>query len=140
MSTDKTFLGRGWAFPPCFEGAQRLASMVAHEQDIRESLRILLSTNPGERVMQPAYGCGLKRMVFANVDVGTITEIRDAVEKAILFFEVRITLNAIDIDASDVYDGLLRIRIDYTVRSTNTRNNVVYPFYFRQGTGLERRA
>jgi phage baseplate assembly protein W len=138
MSTtfDKTFLGTGWAFPPRFDGPYRRARMVSHEDDIRESLHILFSTTPGERVMQPAYGCGLKKKVFAHIDANAITEIKDMIEKAVLFFEVRIALNGIDIDTSELFDGVLRILLDYTVRTTNTRNNMVYPFYFRQGTGL----
>ncbi len=136
LDNDKTFLGTGWAFPPTFSGWQRRANMVSYEEDIRESLRILFTTNPGERVMQPTYGCGLKKKVFSVINASAITEIKDMVEKAILFFEVRITLNSIDIDASDSIEGILRLYLEYTVRTTNTRNNMVYPFYFRQGTGL----
>ncbi|AMS33760.1 hypothetical protein AEM42_09270 [Betaproteobacteria bacterium UKL13-2] len=137
---DKTFLGTGWAFPPRFDGQYRRARMVFHEDDIKESLHILFSTTPGERVMQPDYGCGLKKKVFSHIDANTITEIKDMIEKAVLFFEVRIAINGIDIDTSEFFDGVLRILLDYTVRTTNTRNNMVYPFYFRQGTGLRRLA
>ena len=76
---DKTFLGTGWGFPPSFEGVACAARMVSAEQDVRESLHILLSTNPGERVMQPAYGCGLKRRVFDSIDESLLTEIRDEI-------------------------------------------------------------
>jgi phage baseplate assembly protein W len=58
------------------------------------------------------------------------------VEQAILFFEARITVEQIDIEVDDWAEGVLRIRIDYTVRSTNSRNNMVYPMYFREGTAL----
>ncbi len=140
IGKEKNFLGTGWAFPPSFNGPRREAAMVSHEDDIRESLRILFSTNPGERVMQPTYGCGLKKKVFANIDASTLTEIKDLVEKAVLFFEVRITLNSIDIDTGNMFEGELRLLLDYTIRTTNTRNNMVYPFYFRQGTGLRQAA
>jgi uncharacterized protein len=139
MSRDPSFLGSGWAFPPAFASTGRAARMVAREQDVRESLYILLSTTPGERVMHPDYGCGLKRMVFANIDQSAITEIRDAIEQAVLFFEPRITLDGVDIDTTDLFQGVLRIGLDYTVRTTNTRNNIVYPFYFTQGTALRER-
>ena len=141
----KAFLGTGWAFPPSFErrlhGAGQArpsvgASLVATEEDIRQSLRILLGTVPGERVMQPAYGCGVQKLVFEIVNDATLTEMRHLVEKAILFFEPRITVNAVDIDASREFEGELRIHIDYTVRTTNSRSNMVYPMYFREGTGL----
>lgn len=135
---DKSFLGRGWAFPPQFDrnnGVLEL-QMVSLEADIKESLAILLSTSPGERLMQPAYGCGLRDMVFDNIDASTITELKDTIERAILFFETRITLDDIEIDTSGAYDGLLNIHLNYTVKTTNSRSNIVYPFYFQEGTEL----
>lgn len=136
MTTDTQFLGTGWAFPPSFDWRSKEALLVSQVEDIEQSLRILLGTVPGERVMQPAYGCGLKRMVFETLNDSTATEIRDIVAKAILFFEVRITLHGVDLDWSDIADGLLRLKLDYTVRTTNTRTNMVYPFYLSEGTNL----
>lgn len=136
MAQDSSFLGTGWAFPPVFDSARGQAAMVSREDNVRESLRILLSTTPGERVMQPGYGCALRRMVFEHIDQSAIAEIRDAIEQAVLFHEVRVTLDSVDMDISELFDGLLRIGLQYTVRSTNTRHNVVFPFYFLQGTAL----
>lgn len=110
--------------------------MVSLDEDIHESLRILLATSPGERVMQPTYGCGLGAMVFETISERVLTEIKDLIERAVLFFEPRIILNRIDIDDTGMYDGLLRILLDYTIRTTNTRSNMVYPFYFLEGTNL----
>lgn len=135
---DQSFLGRGWGFPPQFDrndGVLEL-QMVSLEEDIKESLAILLATSPGERMMQPSFGCGLNSMVFDNIDESTITELKDLIERAILFFETRISLNEIVIDTRDVYDGLLAIDIQYTIRTTNTRSNIVYPFYFQEGTDI----
>jgi phage baseplate assembly protein W len=136
VDVDKAFLGIGWSFPPEFhKRADALGvKMVAEEDDIGESLRILLSTNPGERVMQPSYGCGLKAMVFAAINERTITELKDIIERAVLFFESRITLEDIDVNTEDALDGILKIQLNYSVRKTNTRSNIVYPFYFREGS------
>lgn len=136
MDTDKKFLGLGWSFPPEFhKHADMLGvKMVEEEEDIRESLKILLSTRPGERIMQPSYGCGLHAMVFETVDESTITEITDIIERAVLFFEPRITLEHIDVSMEDAYNGQLKIQLNYTVRKTNSRSNVVYPFYYIEGT------
>jgi len=133
---DKAFLGIGWSFPPEFhKHADALGvKMVAEEEDIGESLRILLSTSPGERVMQPSYGCGLQAMVFEIINESTITEVRDIIERAVLFFEPRITLDDIDVNTEDALEGRLKIQLNYTVRKTNTRSNVVYPFYFLEGS------
>jgi phage baseplate assembly protein W len=136
MSVETQFLGTGWAFPPTFDWRTKEAVLVSEVEDIEQSLHILLSTIPGERVMQPAYGCGIKRMVFENINDSTITEIKDIVSKAVLFFEVRITLHEIEIDLADLMDGLVRLKLDYTVRTTNTRTNMVYPLYLREGTNL----
>ena len=110
--------------------------MVSQDEDVVQSLHILLGTVLGERVMQPAYGCDLKRMVFEVVNDSSITEIKDIVSKAVLFFEVRITLHSIEVDIEGLYDGVLRLRLDYTLRTTNTRTNMVYPFYLREGSNL----
>ena len=138
MVMDKSFLGRGWGFPPAFDRRSRSARMVAGEDDIRESLRILLATVPGERVMQPAYGCGLKLQVFESINESTLTLIRDSIERAVLFFEPRITLESVEMDAAQSYDGLLLIKLVYTVRTTNSRSNMVYPFYFLEGSNIRR--
>jgi phage baseplate assembly protein W len=129
-----SFLGTGWGFPPEFSMQSRAVRMVSDDDDIRESLRILLSTNPGERVMWPAFGCGLRARVFDPLSEGMLTEIRDLVERAVLFFEPRITLDSVDIAIRDAAGGILDINLSYTVRTTNTRSNMVYPFYFLEAT------
>lgn len=136
MKIDKAFLGVGWGFPPEFHkhGGKVNLKTVTAEDDIRESLTILLSTMPGERVMQPAYGCRLKAMLFENINESTVTEIKDVIERAVLFFEPRITLNGIDVDAENIYEGRIDIKLSYTIRTTNTRSNIVYPFYFIEGS------
>ncbi|GAB3255514.1 GPW/gp25 family protein [Chitinimonas naiadis] len=128
------FLGRGWSFPLRFDPRTKQVAMAVDVEDIEESLRILLSTNPGERVMLPAYGCGIRRMVFETLNENTVTELKELVRKAILFFEPRITLNGLEVIAPDALNGRLDIQIDYSVRTTNTRHNLVYPLYLQQAT------
>lgn len=142
MAIDKSFLGTGWSFPPRFHKHAAHGSdggaleTVEGEDDIRESLLILLSTAPGERVMQPAFGCGLKLHVFDVINESSVTEIKDLIERAILFFEPRISTEKITVADDRIGDGLLTIDIEYRVRSTNTRSNIVYPFYFMEGTNV----
>jgi len=136
IGNDQGFLGTGWSFPPEFNRHARTVKMVSEEADIRESLRILMLTSPGERTLQPAYGCGLKRMVFEQMNESAETEMKDLIERAVLFFEARITLNKIDIGYEDLEKGLLTISLNFTVRTTNSRSNMVFPFYFREGTSL----
>lgn len=136
FSTDPAWLGTGWGFPPEFDLRSRDVSLVSAEEDITHSLQILLSTSPGERVMNPTYGCGIRSVVFENISETTITEIEDAIERAVLFFETRITLDSVEVDVEEVYLGLMRINISYTIKSSNSRSNMVYPFYFQEGTNV----
>lgn len=136
MDTDQAFLGTGWSFPPEFSRRGRVR-MVSAEDDIAQSLRILLSTTPGERVMQPSFGCGLKSQLYESINENTITVLKDVIQRAILFFEPRVTVEAILADSTLAQEGRLDFQIHYTVISTNTRHNIVYPFYFREGTDVQ---
>lgn len=113
--------------------------MVEAEQDIRESLVILLSTVRGERVMLPDYGLGLQLHVFDATDNTTLSHIRSQIEDAILYFEPRIKLENVSIDATEHLEGRLLVNIDYTIPSINSRSNMVFPFYFIEGTNIENR-
>ena len=89
---NKAFLGRGWSFPPEFNRTSGEVTLVSEDEDIQESLSILLTTAPGERVMNPAYGCGLKLLTFENISESTVTEIKDVIGRAILvlsFYRLR---------------------------------------------------
>src|SRR5215213_4828140 len=85
-----SFLGTGWAFPPAFNHNTGTTEMVSAEEDINQSLNILLSTSLGERVMQPQYGCNLQDYLFEPLNATVIGFIKDLVTNAILFYEPRI--------------------------------------------------
>ena len=136
MKEDLSFLGSGWSFPPEFSRRGKVL-VVSGEEDIRQSLLILLSTTPGERVMQPSFGCGLKSHVYDSINENTVTVLKDVIQRAILFFEPRVTVEAIVANSSDAYHGRLDFLIAYTIISTNTRHNIVYPFYLREGSDVQ---
>ncbi|MCP4694690.1 MAG: GPW/gp25 family protein [Desulfobacterales bacterium] len=127
-----SFLGRGWGFPPAFDRRNARVETASEEEDVFQSLRILLSTDIGERVMRPDYGCDLNRFLFGAVDQGMLTRIKNMISDAILYHEPRVTLDEIDISENESMAGLLLIRIDYTIRTTNSRFNMVYPFYINE--------
>jgi uncharacterized protein len=131
---DNAFIGQGWAFPPRFNLRQRQADMVSDEQDIEQSLQILFSTRPGERVMQPEYGCALQRYVFSALDDHVLANIIAAIEHAVLFYEPRIRLLNVEPELSQLYHGVLLLHISYQIRSSNSRHNMVYPFYLLEGS------
>ena len=133
---NKSFLGRGWSFPPAFEENSYAMRMVEEEDDIRESIFILLSTTPGERIMNSGFGCDLHKEVFEAIDSNTIASITGMVSRAIVNYEPRVDLEAVNVDLGRELEGVLEIQIQYTVRSINSRSNIVYPFYFLEGTNL----
>ncbi|NDV82958.1 GPW/gp25 family protein [Bacteroides sp. 51] len=132
MDKDKTFLGQGWAFPPEFNGGITPTEMVSAEEDIRQSLYILLSTRTGERIMRPEFGCNIYELVFHNMDLTARTQLIETIRKAVLYFEPRITLDDVLLDTSEEPNGILQITLEYTIRMTNTRSNMVYPYYYEE--------
>lgn len=137
MAQQSSFLGTGWGFPPTFSRGARGVEMISGEDDIRSSLEILLSTEVGERVMQPRYGCNLHRLLFEPLDLTLQAYMRDLIKTAILYFEPRIVLDDVTFELKSD-EGRIDITVDYTVAATNTRNNFVYPFYLGEGTQVER--
>jgi len=128
-----TFLGRGWAFPPQFNKLTGTVEMLSNEDDIKNSLQVLLSTRVGERIMQPAYGCNMDVLLFEPINESLISYIRDLVFTSIYYFEPRVNPEDVTVQASEE-EGTILITVEYTVRSTNSRNNLVFPFYLNEGT------
>ncbi len=136
MENKKSFLGVGWSFPPEFNKEAAAVKMISDEEDIKSSLEILLSTRLGERIMVPQYGCNLDELLFENLNRTLVTYVIELIKTAILYHEPRIDVDRIDISESDVLQGELFIKVEYTVRATNSRNNVVFPFYLEEGTDI----
>ena len=127
-----SFLGRGWSFPPVFSKATREVVLTADEEDIKKSLEILLSTTVGERFLQPQYGCNLEGYVFEPMNATTETLIKLTVKNAILFFEPRLQLVSVKLDTTFITEGRADILVEYIIISTNSRFNLVYPFYMNE--------
>jgi len=134
MATDSGFSGQGWAFPPQFSLGGKKVQLAAGQADIQQSLQILFATQLGERVMQESFGADLSTILFEEVDQSLINTLTRLMTDAILYHEPRITLDLLDITESDSEQGLLLISMEYTIRSTNSRYNMVYPFYLNEAT------
>ena len=131
ISEEKAFLGQGWAFPIDLDGTGELA-LSAAEQDIRESIRIILGTGRGERAMRPDFGAGLYDLIFEPINTTTMALVRHEVEQALITWEPRIDNITVTVSAEPPL-GRLEIEIRYRVRATNTFYNLVYPFYLQEG-------
>ena len=133
----KSFLGTGWSFPPTFDKRVQALMMVSDEQDITQSLYIILSTTPGERVMSPEFGCNLNQITFKTLNERTRQEITSLIEEAVLNYEPRITLEDVVVDMKDPLEGLVEVTLHYRIRTINIRTNIVYPFYLIEGTNIQ---
>lgn len=138
MPDEQSFLGTGWSFPPTFNKSARSVEMSTGVADIEESLSILLSTQVGERVMQPRYGANMDRLLFEPVDTALQTYMEDLLETAILYFEPRIVVEKVDLEPAQE-EGIIYVTIEYTIPETNARHNFVYPFYKEEGVDIPER-
>ncbi|MDD2720192.1 MAG: GPW/gp25 family protein [Gallionella sp.] len=126
-----SFLGTGWSFPPAFGAGGVLMSQ--DETDIHQSLQILFGTTAGERFLQPKYGLDMHELLFEPMSTTLRTLLADRVRTALLVYEPRIKVLELAIDSPDPNAGTLNIRLEYLVRATNSRFNLVYPFYNNDG-------
>lgn len=134
VEAGKKFLGRGWAFPFAIAPDQGQIAMTSYEQSVRQSIYIILATSRGERVMRPDFGCGIHDLVFQAINTALIAQIERDVTNALRTFEPRIDLDRVSVDQSRVADGRLDVIVDFRIRTTNQPGNLVYPFYFREGS------
>ena len=122
-----SFLGTGWSFPPRFSNGE--VAMTSNEEDIQASLHILFRTVPGERFLRPEYGLDMNPLMFEPMSTTLRTFLLDRIHTTILIHEPRIKVTDLQIDSPDPNDGSLRVFLEYEVRATNSRFNLVFPFY-----------
>lgn len=122
-----TFLGVGWSFPPGVEGGD--IALAHYEESIRQAIWIILATARGERKMRPDFGCGIHDLVFGTNSAETAGRAATDVRQALIQWEPRIDLDRVDVAADPADPSRLLIQIEYRVRATNNRFNLVYPFY-----------
>ena len=135
---DRSFLGTGWNFPPTFRREWYGVEMLTGEEDVRSSIKIILSTITGERVMLPNFGCNLQPYVFESMNDTNTTLIEKIVREALVYHEPRIIIEEDGVRAvPNQMEGIMEIQIEYTIISTNTRYNYVFPFYINEATNIE---
>jgi phage baseplate assembly protein W len=128
MSNAADFVGRGISFPMRVDQSGALA-MTSGVDDIDASIRVVLLTAPGERVMRPFFGCRIWELLFEPINANTLGLMADAVREAIGRWEPRVDLEDVVLDADPAQQGRVLINLIYRVRATNDRRNLVYPFY-----------
>ena len=125
MVDKASFLGIGWSFPPSFNKYSATVDMTTEEADIEKSLEIILTTQPGERIMRPLFGCNLIGKVFEAMNSTETQQVINTVKKSILLYEPRIDVTDIYMDVEDSLEGKFLVHIEFVIRSTNSRRNIV---------------
>ncbi len=124
------FLGRGWKYPVSIEN--RKIAFSEGEDSIRESIRIILGTTKGERIMRLDFGCDINELAFSLNNSQTAALVAFHIKEALMKWEQRIEVLDVNAYPDRTEDNKLYIHIDYMIKTTNTKNNLVYPFYFER--------
>jgi phage baseplate assembly protein W len=125
---DPAFIGRGLAFPMGVDHTGAIA-MTSGAEDLDRSIRVVLATAPGERVMRPEFGCKIWDLLFEPINANTLGLMAQSVREAVAQWEPRVDVDEVDVTPDPRDGGLVRIAVSFTVRTTNDRRNLVFPFY-----------
>lgn len=126
-------IGQGWSFPIKVNARGGLDWSNGPDR-IQAAIWIILSTSPGERLMLPDFGAGIKDFVFESNSPAIRAQLVSAVQNALVQWEPRIQLVSVQADPSPDQDSLVLISITYQIRGTNELYNMVYPFFLTEGT------
>jgi uncharacterized protein len=126
--TPSRFLGRGWKFPivPAADTGQ--LQYLSGPDQVRQSILLILETEPGERIMRPTFGCGLRRYLMKPNTPATRALIKNDVDLALSAFEPRIRVQEVAVDPGDD-PSLVLVQVSYTHLRDGRKDNLVYPFY-----------
>ncbi|HEY1749972.1 MAG TPA: GPW/gp25 family protein [Caulobacteraceae bacterium] len=128
----RAFRGAGLAFPLAVTPQGRLAA-ASGDAKVEQSIWLILSTARRERVMRPAYGCGIHDLVFSPNTPQSIGQVVDQLRRALVAQEPRIDVLNVAGESPPGEPNLLLLRIDYRIRANNALANMVYPFFITEG-------
>jgi uncharacterized protein len=128
LHENKTFLGNGLHFPVRMN-ARGEVMLVTGSEDIDQSIRIILGTRPGERVMRPTFGCRAYELIFEPVTAATYSQLQEYVYEALQMWEPRIELRNVDVSSDPANNSTLLTEIEYEIKATHDVRSIVYPFY-----------
>jgi phage baseplate assembly protein W len=129
---NEEFIGRGWAFPLRTDATGGIA-LVSREREIEEAIRLILGTSPGERPMRPEFGCRIHDFVFGTADGTTANDVGVEVRRSLSRWEPRIEVHDVVVTFDALDQTVLYIDVRYSIRHTNDRRNLVFPFYVIPG-------
>ncbi|MGB0243359.1 MAG: GPW/gp25 family protein [Bacteroidia bacterium] len=127
----EAFLGIGIRHPFRISPSTGKTSMIEGVDNIKQSIRAILSTKPGERLYHSDFGIDLSDLLFENTDEGTLKEMEERISEGLMKYQSMIIVDSVDFEVKSS-EGLVNIQIEFTIRSTNTRANYVYPYYIQE--------
>lgn len=126
MTTE--FIGSGWSYPLEITASGAFA-LSGGLRNLEQAMRIILTTSPGERPMRPEFGCRLREHLFRGTTIDNRAAVGVAVRSALAHWEPRVTVENVHVYPDDANESLLHVDIEYVVKATNDRHNLVFPFY-----------
>lgn len=129
---NQAFLGAGWHFPVRFRSPASGPAIDNGESLLQQAIHLTLNTLVGERPLWPEMGSGLGSYSFTDANEQSLAQLRQEIATVILNHEPRIILESIDFDSSELYEGILLVQLNYVIRQTNSRSNMVFPFYLTE--------
>jgi len=124
----RAFLGQGVAFPLQVNARGEIA-LAGGERDIEQSIRVILGTRPGERVMRPEFGCRASELLFEPRNSATETQMQQYVEEALRRWEPRIEVQWVSVMSDNTQDGAVVVEVNYLIKATHDERSIVYPFF-----------
>ena len=134
MISPLKLLGTGWNFPVAPDPRVGGLQYMQGPAKVRQSIWIILDTEPGERIMRPTFGCGLRRYLMKPNTSSTRALIQHDVQLALSIFEPRIDLQEVRVDPGDD-PSLILIQISYIHKADRRPDSLIYPFYLQSGAG-----
>ena len=124
----RAFLGQGVAFPLQVNARGEIA-LAGGERDIEQSIRVILGTRPGERMMRPEFGCRASELLFEPRNSATETQMQQYVEEALRRWEPRIEVQWVSVMSDNTQDGAVVVEVNYLIKATHDERSIVYPFF-----------
>ena len=131
MMGKSKIVGSGFAFPMELDSSGSTA-ITSDEENIRQSMILILGTAPGERLLRPKFGCAIHDILFEPNTLVTASKIEYEVKKSLQEFEPRVGDIEVHAMPDESEPSRMNVSISYTIRKTNTKANLVYPFYLRK--------
>ncbi len=129
MRDDKEILGTGWEFPPRFEIATNTVGMLSGQEDVENSIRVIIETKLGERVLRNQFGSEIHDLLFEPLNSNMRTYMASSLKETLTLNEPRITVLSVNLEQRDPTLGRVDITVNYETIGSRTTNNLVLPFY-----------